>query len=48
MAKTYDAVIIGGVHNELVAAFYLARVGSSVVALERHSIVGGAGVTETF
>lgn len=48
MAKTYDAVIISGVHNGLVAAFNLARIGSSVVALERRSIVGGACITETF
>ncbi|MFP6742704.1 MAG: NAD(P)/FAD-dependent oxidoreductase [Alphaproteobacteria bacterium] len=48
MTKTYDAAIIGGGHNGLVAAFYLARTGRSVVVLERRSIVGGACVTETF
>ncbi len=48
MAKTYDAVIIGGSHNGLVAGFYLARAGRSVLVLERRAIVGGACVTETF
>jgi phytoene dehydrogenase-like protein len=43
-----DAVIIGGGHNGLVCAFYLARAGRSVRVLERRPIVGGAAVTETF
>jgi len=48
MSKRYDAVIIGGGHNGLVCAFYLARNGKSVRVVERRSIVGGAAVTEEF
>ena len=44
----YDAVIIGGGHNGLVCAFYLARAGYRVRILERRHIVGGAAVTEEF
>ena len=43
---TTDAVIIGGGHNGLVAAAYLAKAGLSVTLLERRPIVGGACVTE--
>lgn len=43
-----SAIIIGGGHNGLVCAFYLARAGVSVTVLERRSIVGGAAVTEEF
>ncbi|HSB00645.1 MAG TPA: NAD(P)/FAD-dependent oxidoreductase [Anaerolineae bacterium] len=42
----YDAIIIGGGHNGLVAAAYLARAGKKAVVLERRHIVGGAAVTE--
>ncbi len=42
----HDVVIIGGGHNALVAATYLARAGRSVVLLERLSHVGGAAVSE--
>jgi phytoene dehydrogenase-like protein len=45
---TYDAIIIGGGHNGLVCAFYLARAGLKVRILERRAIVGGAAVTEEF
>ena len=44
--KTYDAVVVGGGHNGLVAAAYLARAGRSVLVLERRSVLGGACVTE--
>ncbi|RIK46050.1 MAG: NAD(P)/FAD-dependent oxidoreductase [Chloroflexi bacterium] len=46
MAKTYDAVIIGGGHNGLAAAFYLARAGFSVCVLERYHTIGGAAISE--
>ncbi len=42
----YDAVIIGGGHNGLTCAAYLARAGMKVVVLERRHILGGATVTE--
>src|ERR1700742_1265032 len=43
-----DAIIIGGGHNGLVCAFYLARAGLKVTVLERRHVVGGAAVTEEF
>src|SRR6188508_580946 len=42
----YDACIVGGGHNGLVAATYLARAGRSVLVLERRDHVGGAAVSE--
>src|SRR5215211_7449662 len=45
-SNQYDAIIIGGGHNGLVAAAYLARAGRKVIVLERRHIVGGAAVTE--
>lgn len=48
MTKKYDALIIGGGHNGLVCAFYLARAGLQVRVLERRDIIGGACVTEEF
>ena len=46
MAGKYDAIIIGGGHNGLVTAAYLARAKKKVLVLERRYIVGGACVTE--
>jgi len=45
---TKHAVIIGGGHNGLVCAAYLANSGAKVTVLERRGIVGGAAVTEEF
>lgn len=44
----YDAVIIGGGHNGLVCACYLAAAGLKVRIIERHGEVGGAAITEEF
>ncbi|MGB9366067.1 MAG: NAD(P)/FAD-dependent oxidoreductase [Xanthobacteraceae bacterium] len=44
----YDAVIIGGGHNGLTCAAYLAMAGCKVIVLERRGVVGGAAVTEEF
>jgi phytoene dehydrogenase-like protein len=44
----FDVVVIGGGHNGLVCAFYLARAGRKVCVLERREIVGGAAITEEF
>jgi phytoene dehydrogenase-like protein len=46
VAKRYDAVIIGGGHNGLTTAAYLARAGMSTLVLERRHVLGGAAVTE--
>jgi phytoene dehydrogenase-like protein len=48
LTKKYDAVIVGGGHNGLVCAFYLARAGLTVRVLERRGVIGGACVTEEF
>jgi phytoene dehydrogenase-like protein len=42
----YDAIVIGGGHNGLVHAAYLARAGKKVLVLERRHVLGGAAVTE--
>ncbi|KAJ8621122.1 hypothetical protein MRB53_029651 [Persea americana] len=42
----WDAVVVGGGHNGLTAAAYLARSGLSVAVLERRHVIGGAAVTE--
>jgi phytoene dehydrogenase-like protein len=48
MGETRDVVIIGGGHNGLVTAFYLAKAGFKPLVLERRAQVGGAAVTEEF
>ena len=45
-AKAYDAVIVGGGHNGLVCAAYLARAGRKVLVLEQRHVLGGAAVSE--
>src|SRR5437762_1475191 len=45
-ASRYDAIVVGGGHNGLVNAAYLARAGRRVLVLERRPRVGGAAVTE--
>ena len=47
-SSTWDAVIIGGGHNGLTCAYYLARAGLKTCVLERHHEVGGAAITEEF
>src|SRR6476660_7445066 len=46
MAERYDAVVIGGGHNGLVNACYLAKAGLKVLVLERRHLLGGATLTE--
>jgi phytoene dehydrogenase-like protein len=46
--RSYDAVLIGGGHNGLTCAFYMAKAGYKVCVLERRGIVGGAAITEEF
>ena len=46
MRASYDAIVIGGGHNGLVSAAYLARAGKKVLVLERRHVLGGAAVTE--
>ena len=46
MSQTYDVIVIGGGHNGLVHAAYLARAGRKVLVLERRHVLGGAAVTE--
>src|SRR2546430_950407 len=48
MPDKRDVVIIGGGHNGLVTAFYLAKAGLKPLVLERRGQVGGAAITEEF
>lgn len=48
LMDSYDTIVIGGGHNGLTTAAYLARAGQKVCVLERRDIVGGAAVTEEF
>src|SRR5512147_2106849 len=48
MADSRNVVIIGGGHNGLVAAFYLAKAGFKPLVLERRAQVGGSAITEEF
>jgi phytoene dehydrogenase-like protein len=48
MSATRDAVIIGGGHNGLVTAFYLAKAGLKPLVLERRPTVGGAAISDEF
>ena len=48
MRGRYDVVVVGGGHNGLTCACYLAARGLSVAVLERRGVVGGAAVTEEF
>jgi phytoene dehydrogenase-like protein len=48
MSETRDVVIVGGGHNGLVTAFYLAKAGFKPLVLERRAQVGGAAITEEF
>ena len=44
--KTWDAIVVGGGHNGLTCAAYLARAGRDVLVLERRHVLGGAAVSE--
>src|SRR5947209_14953502 len=46
MTQPWDAIIVGGGHNGLVCAAYLAKAGRKVLVLERRELVGGCAVTE--
>ena len=44
--SSYDAIVIGGGHNGLVCAAYLARAGRRVLVLEKRPVLGGAAVSD--
>src|SRR5690349_12311313 len=46
MNSRFDAIIVGGGHNGLVTAAYLAKSGKRVLVLERRELLGGCAVTE--
>src|SRR5215469_5949621 len=46
MTQHYDVIVIGGGHNGLTNAAYLAKAGKKVLVLERRHVLGGAAVTE--
>ncbi len=46
MSQIYDAIIIGGGHNGLICAAYLAKAGRKVLVLEKRHVLGGAAVSE--
>jgi phytoene dehydrogenase-like protein len=46
VGQRYDAVVIGGGHNGLISAAYLARAGMKTLVLEKRDVLGGAAVTE--
>lgn len=48
MDQTFDVIIVGGGHNGLTCAAYLARAGKKVKVLEARGVIGGAAVTEEF
>lgn len=48
MPTNHDIIVVGGGHNGLVTAFYLAKAGFKPLILERRDVVGGAAITEEF
>jgi phytoene dehydrogenase-like protein len=46
MSESFDAIVVGGGHNGLTSAAYLAKAGLKPLVLEQRSLVGGAAVTE--
>jgi len=46
MSRSYDVIVVGGGHNGLTTAAYLAKAGRTVLVLERRHVLGGAAVSE--